>query len=278
MKRIAALILFFTLLVNAQTKSELFPDNLTIQPFTANMLEPKLGFVFQLSKNELRLDIGNSIDIYRKEIGNLTYSFGADLFTYTLLRSEDSFHFPVDAVDYLFGLNAGVKYKNPDKGCMINEIGARFRVSHISAHMVDGHLDPSPDKLWIDDQAPIVYSREFFELMPYVKINDLRLYIGLTYIYNVDPEHIGKDNYQIGFDYFYKGFGDSVTPFIGYDLKIINIDAYTANNSINAGIKFGKPNGKGISIYFHYYSGKSVHGEYYQFNREYSALGFNLDL
>lgn len=279
MKKIAALMLLFTLLINAQTKSELFPDDLTIQPFTANMLEPKLGFVFQMSNDELRLDIGNSIDIYRKQIGNITYSFGADLFTYTLLRSEDDFHFPVDAVDYLFGVNAGFKYESPNKCCtIIDEIGARFRLSHISAHMVDGHLDPDPDRLWIDDQAPRVYSREFFELMPYVKINDLRLYLGLTYIYHVDPGHIGKDNYQVGFDYFYKGFGCSITPFIGYDLKIINIDKYTANNSINVGIKFGKPNGKGFSVYYHYYSGKSVHGEYYEHNRAYSALGFNLDL
>ncbi|MFA8343016.1 MAG: DUF1207 domain-containing protein [Rhodothermaceae bacterium] len=278
MKRIAALILFFTLLVNAQTKSELFPDNLTIQPFTANMLEPKLGFVFQTSKSELRLDIGSSMDIYRKQVDNLTYSFGADLFTYTLLRSEDDFHFPVDAVDYLFGVNVGIKYQSPDKNCFIDEIGARFRLSHISAHMVDGHLDPSPDKIWIDNQEPRVYSREFFELMPYVRINDLRLYLGFTYIYHVDPGHIGKENYQVGFDYFYKGISDYVTPFIAYDLKLINIDKYTANNSINAGIKFGKPNGKGFSVYYHYYSGKSVHGEYYEFNREYSALGFNLDL
>lgn len=278
MKKIAALMLLFTLLINAQTKSELFPDNLTIQPFVANTLEPNLGAVFHLSKKELRLDIGNSIDIYRKQINNITYSFGADLFTYTLLRSESDFHFPVDAVDYLFGLNAGIKYKNPQKSCLINEIGARFRLSHISAHIVDGHLDPDPDRLWIDDHAPRVYSREFFELMPYVKISDLRLYFGLTYIYHVDPGYIGKDNYQVGFDYFYKGFCDSLTPFIGYDLKVINIEKYTANNSIKLGVKFGKPNGKGLSVYYHYYSGKSVHGEYFEHNREYSAIGFNLDL
>ena len=279
MKRIAALILLFSVLINAQTKSELFPDNLTIQPFTANIIEPKLGFVFQLSKSELRLDIGNSIDIYRKQIDNLTYSIGADLFTYTLLRSESDFHFPVDAVDYLFGINAGIKYESKNKCCsLIDEIGARFRLSHISAHIVDGHLDPDPDQMWIDNHPPRGYSREFFELMPYVRINDLRLYLGFTYIYHVDPGWIGKDNYQIGFDYFYKGFSNSITPFIGYDLKIVNINTYTANNSINVGVKIGKPHGKGFSIYYHYYSGKSVHGEYFEFNREYSALGFNLDL
>jgi hypothetical protein len=96
---------------------------------------------------------------------------------------------------------------------------------------------------------------------------------------HVTPEEIGKDNYKIGFDYFAKNLiGENFTPFIAYDFKLVNIDKYTGNNSINAGIKFGKPNGKGLSIYFHYYSGKSIHGEYYDFNKEYSAIGINLDL
>ena len=40
-------------------------------------------------------------------MNNSKLSFGADLFTYTLLRSQSDFHFPVDAVDYLFGVNFG---------------------------------------------------------------------------------------------------------------------------------------------------------------------------
>lgn len=272
------LLLLLFLLVNlySQTTFELFPDNLTIQPFTANMLEPKLGALFQTGTNELRLDIGNSIDLLRwVSDGKTSYSIGADLFTYTLLRKEKDFHFPVDAVDYLFGLNFG--YKN--KISMNSEIGLRVRLSHISAHMVDGHLDKTKGGIaWLNNQDPIVYSREFIEFFPYYKYNNLRLYAGYTYIFHVDPEEIKKENYQIGFDYFYDGLLDNIYPFAGYDLKVIHNDKYTVNHSVNAGIKFGKMEGKGFSVYYHYYSGKSVHGEYYNFNREYSAIGFNVDL
>ena len=273
-KNLILLLLFAALADNkGQAKLELFPDNLNIQPFTANSLEPKLGFLFQLSKNELELDIGNSIDILKLTEKEKTFSFGADMFTYTLLRGEQHFHFPVDAVDYLFGVNFGFKSQT-DNG----EYGCRLRISHISAHFVDGHYD-GIDQMWRDGLNPRVYSREFVEFMPYYKLNDLRVYCGFTYLFHVDPGYIKKDNYQAGFDYFFKGLlNESFTPFIGYDLKLEHIARYTANNSLSAGIKFGRPEGKGLSLYFNYYSGKSIHGEYFDFNKEYSAIGINLDL
>lgn len=274
MKKFVLLFFAFVTVLFAQTKVELFPDDLLIQPYTANMLEPKLGFLFQIGDNELRLDIGNSIDVARIDFSESeSLSFGADLFTYTLLRGETDFHFPVDAVDYLFGLNAG--YKNT-KGDI--QYGGRLRLSHISAHFVDGHFDSNKQQ-WRDGQVPRVYSREFFELMPYVKWDQFRVYVGLTYLIHVTPTEIGKDIYQIGFDYFWEDIiTEYLTPFIAYDFKLENIESYTGNNSISAGIKFGKPDGKGLSLYFNYYSGKSIHGEYYDFNKEYSAIGINLDL
>jgi len=274
-KNIVFFVLLFTTISFAQNDIELFPDNLTIQPFTANTLEPKVGFIFQVGKNELRLDIGNSIDILRyKKCEDETFSFGADLFTYTLLRGEKNFHFPVDAVDYLFGINAAYKKVLNDE----TEYGARLRVSHISAHFADGHYD-GINKQWRDGRNPQVYSREFIELMPFYKINSLRAYAGFTYLFHVSPTSIKKDNYQVGFDYFFLDIiSKNLTPFVGYDYKIIHLDKYTVNHSASAGVKFGKLEGKGLSIYLNYFSGKNIHGEYFDFNKEYIALGINLDL
>ncbi len=274
MKKVLSLLLFLNVVIIAQSKFDYFPDKLNIQPFTANMIEPKLGFAFQSGKNELRLDIGNSIDVIKYALNDSeTFSFGADLFTYTLLRGESNFHFPVDAVDYLFGFNFGYKNKIGK-----NEFGARLRISHISAHFVDGHFDGTSNT-WRDNRSPIVYSREFFELMPYYKISTLRFYAGFTYLINVTPSTIGKDNYQFGFDYFYneKVF-DSFTPFSAYDFKLANTGVIKGNHSFMLGIKFGKPQGKGFSLYYNYYFGKSIHGEYYDVDKEYSAFGINLDL
>lgn len=274
MKKLLLLIILLNSFISAEDKIKFFADDLLIQPYTANMLEPKLGFLFQVGDNELRLDIGNSIDLMRYVINeNETFSFGADLFTYTLLRGESDFHFPVDAVDYLFGFNFG--YVNKSKEF---EYGARLRLSHISAHFVDGHYD-NLNQEWMNNRKPRVYSREFFEFMPFVKINQIRVYAGFTYLINSTPSHLGKDIYQLGFDYFADNFiSEGITPFIGYDFRLEHLNEYSGTNSFNAGIKFGKPGGKGLSLYFNYFSGKSIHGEYYDYSKIYSAIGINLDL
>lgn len=258
----------------AQTGFDFFPSKLNVQPFTANSLEPKLGFLSILDKNELRLDIGNTMDLlHYKRDSSQVFSFGADMFTYTLLRGEKEFHFPVDAVDYLFGVNFGYSNKFGDF-----QFETRLRISHISAHFVDGHFNNATNN-WRDGRAPRVYSREFFELIPAVRYKDLRVYAGYTYLYHVDPDWIGKNNFQAGFDYFANGFiHNLITPFAAYDIKLIQIGKTTACNSLTFGLKIGISESRGLSIYYQYYSGKSIHGEYFDYNKQYGSAGLNLDL
>jgi hypothetical protein len=261
---------FISNIYYAQSKAELFPSQLLVQPFTANTLKPKLGFEFKFDANELELNIGNSIDIVQYNIDELgKFSFGADLFTYTLLRSQSDFHFPVDAVDYLFGVNVGYKRNN---------YGARLRISHISAHFVDGHYSKEKEE-WLDEREPQVYSREFIEIIPFYRLNDFRLYFGFTYIFSIDPPDIGKDQYQLGIEYFAnKLLSSSFTPYIAYDFRLINIHTYTANNSIEAGVKYGFSEQRGISFYIKHFAGYNIHGEYFDVKTEFTSFGFNLDL
>jgi hypothetical protein len=260
----------------SQWKHELFPTQLNIQPFTANFLEPKAGFSFANNQNQfsLRLDISTSRDIIHWINNTETISIGADLFTFTRLRSAENFKFPVETIDYLFGLNASYK----KIACNDNEYGIRFRLSHISAHLVDGQYDLQNEQ-WRNGREPIVFSKEFVELFPYYRISTLRFYVGFTYIFHVIPNEIKKEIYQAGFDYYATKLGNGyLTPFIAYDFKINGINKYIGNNIISAGIKLGKWNQRGISLYYTYISGKSVHGEYFDVNENYSSIGFNFDL
>lgn len=273
-KNILLIIILISNLSFAQWKSQLFPSELNIQPFTANILEPKAGFLFSLDKNQLRLDISTTRDIQQWNKDDITFSLGADLFTFTRLRSTDDFKFPVETIDYLFGLNGGYKKK---LNCE-NELGFRLRISHISAHLVDGQFDAASQQ-WREDRQPFVFSKEFIEFFPYFRFNSLRAYLGFTYIFHVIPKEIKKINLQLGFDYFATGIGnDFITPFLAYDFKLVGISKYSGNNIFSAGVKFGKWNQKGFSLYYSYFSGKSIHGEYFNLNENYSALGFNLDL
>ncbi|MCF8306384.1 MAG: DUF1207 domain-containing protein [Ignavibacteriales bacterium] len=274
MKRVLFILYISLSVINAQTSVDYFPSDLNFKPYIANIIEPKAGALFEFNENKLRLDIGTSIDLMHwtnKESG--TFSFGADLFTYTLLRGESNFHFPVDAVDYLFGINGTWK----KKFCNY-ELGARLRLSHISAHFVDGHFEGALNQ-WRDGLNPRVYSREFLEFIPYYAKGAFRFYAGASYIFHVDPSWLGKDIWHLGAEYTIpSGISERIYFYGAYDLRVVNIDKRRGNNSVNLGIKTGYPDGRGFSLYLAYYNGKNIHGEYFDHDSRYTAFGLNFDL
>ncbi len=119
-------------------------------------------------------------------------------------------------------------------------------------------------------------------LLSYFLITELthsEAYVGFTYIFHVIPDEIKNGIFQIGFDYFATQFGtDYLTPFVAYDFKLNGVEKYIGNNIISAGVKFGNWNQRGLSLYFTYMSGKSIHGEYFDVNENYSSVGFNFEL
>jgi hypothetical protein len=257
-------------LIQAQTTTW-FPSNFNVRPFTANFLEPKAGFAFQTGGNKIRLDISRSTDIAQINYQNSTLSFGMDLFTYTRLRAESEFHFPVETIDYLFGVNSAYKIADGD-----NEYGLRFRLSHISAHFVDGQYDYKIN-YWRNGRPAIVYTREFVELFPFYGFNSLRIYAGFSYLFHRKPLDINREVYNFGFDYYYTNLG-TIFPFIAYNFKLDKINKYSGSNILTAGVKFGDYKSRGLSLAISYFAGKSIHGEYYNLNESYTTLGFNLDL
>lgn len=255
-----------------ETEYEFFPSDLNIRPFAANQLEPRMGFIFKMNSNQLWLNIGNSMDLLRIKHDSQIFSFGADLFTWTLLKKEDNFHFPVDAIDYMFGLNFGFKTAIHNYS-----FGARIRLSHISAHFVDGHFDANKQQ-WKDGMNPRVFSREFVEVLGFYSFYNLRIYVGGTYLYHVDPTGIGKALLQCGAEYFRQdALSYNLSPYIAADGTWRTNDN-KRNFTLNAGIKFGEIEGRGLRIFYQYYTGYDINGEYYDIRREYSALGINLDL
>ena len=73
------MIYLFSSISFSQWKHELFPSDLNIQPFTANFLEPKAGFLISTDNNKLRLDISTSRDIVHWYDEGESISIGADV-------------------------------------------------------------------------------------------------------------------------------------------------------------------------------------------------------
>jgi hypothetical protein len=271
------LLLFFLAAACATAQAGDFsfvPTGLLFQPLTANTFEPRDGFVVQSGQNKLRLDIGNSMDLLQYKADSLAMTFGADFFTYTYLRGEHNFHFPVDASDYFFGVNV-----NALRTYSVGTLAARLRISHISAHFVDGHYVNAIGQ-WKDNRAPQVYSREFFDLTMALEPSSLhgstRVYAGLTYLFHVDPRGLPRTSGLLGAEYHNEVTG-GISLFAAYQVTFMKVIDATPRHDASAGIKLGRWNGRGVKFYASYFSGYNIHGEYYDQNEEYTGFGMNID-
>ncbi|MCX8011222.1 MAG: hypothetical protein N3A61_08720, partial [Ignavibacteria bacterium] len=163
MKNVFVLMLIF---IYSQAKSQrinseliFFPIENLYKPNYSNPFEAKIGFDFYLNKNNIELNIGGAKDIFNLRLDEVNMlGLGTEFFTWTRLKSQSNFKFPVLTVDYFFGLYFTNRMKLLDY-----EFQSRLRLSHISAHLADGQYD-NDNNQWTDSLKPFVYSREFIEL------------------------------------------------------------------------------------------------------------------
>lgn len=241
---------------------------LNFKPFTANPIEPRVGSFYQFDTENLRLDIGTSIDLKTFQLADSNYiSIGADFFTFTRLRTAGNFKFPVETSDYYFGLNTTFS------DFLFNtDLKYRFRFAHISSHLVDGLADSTTFS-----REPFVYSREFIDIAAaYEVFNSFRLYSGVNILYSTKPKDFLLLHPQIGFDYSYPII-NSISLETGYDFKLVGIEQQL--NPVHAaqfGLKYQTDNNTGVFLSLYYYNGKSLHGMF--FNEKDSYLGFGFQV
>ncbi len=248
---------------------------LTFRPALASVFEPRVGFIFYGDRNNIRLDIGSGIDFLSRDFQDGTLSIGAEFLTFTLLESWENMHFPVITTDYFFGIN--LSYNRPIRNGLF---AGRFRFTHISTHFVDGHFD-TDEGVWRDGREPIIYSREFIEFLASYRRNGSfihRWYAGPQFIFNITPDQLGQFAFQGGYELFFPIEIEYITPYVAYDLRLVEIGGWNANHSIQTGLKFGHRFGRGIDIFLSYYNGFSVHGQLFDEKIEYWGFGFNVTI
>ena len=268
-------VLFLLLVINSvaipsENGFSFYSGSILFKPLAANTFEPRLGLIWHTDGNRLRLDIGNSTDLvqYRFESGQRLLTFGSDFFTYTQLQGEKNFHFPVDAVDYLFGIT--MNYADT-----LNQgvLSTRLRLSHISAHFVDGHYEGAAAR-WKNGHNPRVYSREFLDLTAgYEPVRSVRGYVGIVYLWHVDPTTIDPFYGYVGGEYHH----DLNSLFSGFAAYQCTISDLLPKHEVHAGVKVGEWNGRGTKLFYTYYSGNNIHGEYFDRTDVYTGVGFTID-
>lgn len=256
--------------------------NTLFKPLLADPAEPRIAVMPKISEDGLQLDIGTSADIYQNE--EKTFAVGVDFGTFSLLGTSDNFRFPVDTIDYLFGINATWKTSVDTGSLPFDELSARLRFSHISAHFQDGHTDE--DGNWIQDgpfDIPFTYSREFINLTVALSSSENnRVYAGYQYLWHSIPDNISSHSFQAG--------AEISTPYNTYlaaDFKLLPVwkgeedgetDGYRGTWNLQAGMRLTALGLDRIRIAYNYFSGMSRHGMYFYKPESFSTVGMIVDL
>lgn len=258
-----------------RSKIEFLPSEELFRPIRAAIFESRIGVSKNINDDYLKLDIGYSPDIVSMETKRNIYSAGVEFFTFSNLRSEDNFKFPVDAIDYYFGLK--FSYFRAIKKNM--DLSARLRIAHISSHFEDGHKYERTDTIF----TPVVYSREFIDLsaMLDTRINrriSLRNQLSINFLFHSIPDDFAKVYFQNGFEANFK-ITRILSAYFSNELRLVQVnDKWNLNSNIETGIKIGKLNSRGINVFFSYYDGQDYKGQYFDKHLITKSLGFSIDL
>jgi hypothetical protein len=259
--------------VYAQTEVYFVHTNEVFRSMQASVFESKIGISSNTNDDNLKLDIGASVDIAGLKNKGYAASFGAEFFTFSNLRSEANFKFPVDAIDYYFGVSFNYKKElNP-----ISAISSRLRIAHISSHFEDGHKYPRIDTIF----TPIVYSREFIELAGIYdyKIRPnfvLRALLGINLLMHSIPDDFGKVSFQIGNELRYS-INNYFGVYLSNELRSASVKGNSVfNESFETGINIGGFDNRGVNIFFSLYNGQDYKGQYYDKSLNIKSIGTHI--
>jgi hypothetical protein len=274
----AYLFSFFALPCAAQTIT-LEPNRALFRPLLADAKEPRIAALVNQNNNELSLDIGASLDLVQISFEQTQFGIGVDFGTFSELRREWNFKFPVNAADYIFGIN--MSYRSPLTKSL--DLTGRFRLSHISAHLVDGRFVEGD---WFEGLTPFVFSREFIAMMVALSGEYGRVYLGYEFLFNTLPRNISCSSYQVGIEVYYANFPVRMFyPFIAVDVRLVPIwrqalaksKGYGGATNIQAGVKLNAIGKRGLRLVFNHYGGLEFRGMYLGRYISEQSIGFLID-
>lgn len=291
---ILSLILLLCSFSSPSAQSQTLTTSINRPNFTPLLADPKetrVGTLTYVNEKSLMLDIGTSLDLihmtYPDSSVNRIIGLGADFGTYSLLRRTDNFKFPVDAIDYIFGINFSYRQPVGEVLTLPAQLSARLRISHISAHFVDGHYQNGD---WVKEGTPFtipfVYSREFINLVTALSVDYGRVYLGYEYMFHTIPGNISPHSYQAGFEVYSPNPAFAgLRPFIALDFKLLPIwqaaqnesDGYAGTMNMQIGVKTNAIGERGVRVLFNYFNGMDRHGMYFYRRVSFSTIGFLID-
>jgi hypothetical protein len=271
-------------LCKATAESAIHPTLGTLfEPLLADPMDPRIGVMTKLDRKEVQLDIGAPVDLYQSP--NRDFAVGVDFATWSLLKRGDNFKFPVDAIDYLFGVNATWQRKLVNSSLPFDTATTKLRLSHISAHFEDGHTDANG--AWLNPELtplgkiPFTYSREFINLTTALSGSGNKVYLGYQYMFHTIPGGINPHSFQAGAE-----VGLPANSYLAADFKLLPVwnnatqksDAFRGTWNLQAGMRLTSIGLDKARVVCNYFNGISRQGMYLNQTENYTSLGFIVDM
>ncbi|NWF89665.1 MAG: hypothetical protein HXY50_09410 [Ignavibacteriaceae bacterium] len=261
---------------------DLFPSGLNFIPLKANNQEARLGVLYYTATTNLKVDIGNNVDLLALKMNEeqIVVAAGIEFMAYAFSRSYAGQRLQISAVDGFFGGNLSFSKRLPN-----SSLFARLRIIHNSAHLVDGSYDTSND-VWIDGKEPIPYTKDFGEITIAHQISehdvDFKYYGGLAYATLVRPSELKRFNYHVGIETAFpkllgKLVDDDVNLFLAGHFFLDGAHKYLGSSQLMLGIKIGGWTKKGVVFYTSYYAGRDMFSSYYDRRISKFGIGFSID-
>ncbi len=258
---------------------EFMPSILAFAPLIGNPQEARMAVRKLVEGPDLHVEIGNTLDLIRWTHipGNpnehqRSVSIGVSFFSYGYITSVDQSRLKVDAIDGFFGghvVYSTVLYNHPWQ--------LRLRLMHQSAHMVDGRYDKYNES-WVGDRLPISYTRDQAEITTLHRFGNIRFGGGAGVVWLRRPEEVSPYHIFLSADkLLYSSTEKSTHWYGGYFLRGENNNSFALSHSVEAGVKFGAWEGRGIRVTLQYYNGLNFFGEYFDERLVFAALGFSFD-
>lgn len=260
------------------------PPGLNFLPLKAGIDEPRMGILYYSATSNLKLDIGNSVDVLGFYFPSLKsrITIGAEFTAYAYVTSYLKSRLQIDAIDGFFGGNI-IYSKYYDWGRMV----FRFRYIHSSSHLVDGHWNGSKSE-WIDNLYPSAYGNNYGEILlapeQNIGLTLLRYYAGLEISTgkNTGNKQLKKVLYKTGFEFSIPGligkiFNKDESIFAAVNFDVRGVPEYIVNQNYMLGIKLGPWRGKGLVFYASYYNGGDVFNQYFTQRVSRFGIGFMFD-
>lgn len=261
---------------------EFLPAGLHFSPLKANHQEARVGVFKYFGASNLKVDIGNTIDVASLEIPSsyLRFTVGIDFLAYAYTTGAQGLRLQVDAIDGFFGGNVTVSQQRNG-----SRLYGRLRILHLSAHMVDGHYILSANQ-WIGNRPPIPFTKDFGEVTVAHEVSSkflsIRYYGGTSYASLVRPSELKRFAFLAGLELTTDKligtvFNQPTNVYVANHFNVSSVPKYTGSNQLQMGVKLGRWHGKGFVFYFAYHTGNSFFSEYYDERVTITGAGFTVD-